>query len=45
MNCDICGEESPLRQLNPTRRGSLARSEKKVCDWCYWESDKDSESE
>jgi len=45
MNCDICGEESPLRQLNPTRRGALARSAVKVCDWCYWDTEKDSESE
>ena len=37
MNCDICGEEEPLRDLSSNKtRGTLARGAIKVCEWCYF---------
>ena len=43
MECDICGEEKPVRDLSPnTTRGTLARGAVKVCEWCYF-SEKDKE--
>ncbi len=43
MNCDICKEDKPLRDLLPnTVRGTLARGAIKVCEYCYF-SEKDKE--
>jgi len=45
MNCDICGEETPVRDLSSnTTRGTLARGAIKVCEWCYF-SEKKKENE
>ncbi len=44
MICDICKEDRPVRDLDPSGRGTLARGAVKVCEYCYF-IEKDNEED